>query len=218
LLAAQADEVYLDPMGGLLLEGLGRYRQYFRTGLQEKLGVDVHLFKVGQYKSAAEPYVLDAASPQAKEADLYWMNDVWQRYLGDVAKARRLDPAQLAAGIDTLPEGVAAAGGDLARFALQQKLVTALKTREQFPALLAERGVADEEADGGFRNIDMAAYQALLDARRNPVDARPQVAVVVASGEISGGDLPAGRIGGESTSALLRQARDDDHVKAVVLR
>jgi len=80
LLAAQADEVYLDPMGGLLLEGLGRYRQYFRTGLQEKLGVDVHLFKVGEYKSAAEPYVLDAASPQAKEADLFWMNDVWQRY------------------------------------------------------------------------------------------------------------------------------------------
>ena len=63
LLAAQADEVYLDPMGGLLLEGLGRYRQYFRSGLQDKLGVDVHLFKVGEFKSAAEPYVLDAASP-----------------------------------------------------------------------------------------------------------------------------------------------------------
>lgn len=218
LLAAQADEVYLDPMGAVLLEGLGRYRQYFRTGLQDKLGVDVHLFKVGQYKSAAEPYVLDAASPQAKEADLYWMNDVWQRYLGDIAKARRLDPAQLAAGIDTLPEGVAAAGGDLARFALQQKLVTALKTREEVEDLLVERGEADDEADGGFRNIGMGDYLALLDARRNPVDARPQVAVVVASGEISGGDLPAGRIGGESTSALLREARDDEDVKAVVLR
>jgi protease-4 len=82
LLAAQANEIYLDPMGGVVLEGLGRYRQYFRTGLQDKLGVDVHLFKVGEYKSAAEPYVLDAASPQAKEADLFWMNDVWQRYLG----------------------------------------------------------------------------------------------------------------------------------------
>lgn len=218
LLAAQADEVYLDPMGAVLLEGLGRYRQYFRTGLQDKLGVDVHLFKVGQYKSAAEPYVLDAASEQAKEADLYWMNDVWQRYLGDIAKARRLDPAQLAAGIDTLPEGIAAAGGDLARFALQQKLVTALKTREEVQDLLAERGVADEDADGGFRNIGMGEYLALLDTRRNPMDSRPQVAVVVASGEISGGDLPAGRIGGESTSALLREARDDGDVKAVVLR
>jgi len=218
LLAAQADEVYLDPMGQVMLEGMGRYRQYFRTGLQEKLGVDVHLFKVGEYKSAAEPYVLDAASPQAKEADLFWMNDVWQRYLADIAKARGLDAAQLAAGIDTLPEGVAAAGGDLARYALQQKLVTGLKTREEFETLMADRGVADGDAEGGFRNIDVGAYLTQLDARRNPVDSRPQVAVVVASGEISGGDLPAGRIGGVSTSALLREARDDEQVKAVVLR
>ncbi|MGB3872250.1 MAG: signal peptide peptidase SppA [Stenotrophomonas sp.] len=218
LLAAQADEIYLDPMGGLLLEGLGRYRQYFRTGLQEKLGVDVHLFKVGEYKSAAEPYVLDAASPQAKEADLFWMNDVWQRYLADIAKARKLDAAQLAAGIDTLPEGVAAAGGDLARFALQQKLVDGLKTREEVDALLTERGAADGDADGGYRQIALGDYLTQLDARRSPLDKRPQVAVVVAEGEIAGGDLPAGRVGGISTSALLRDARDDDDVKAVVLR
>ena len=218
LLAAQADEVYLDPMGGLLLEGLGRYRQYFRSGLQDKLGVDVHLFKVGEFKSAAEPYVLDAASPQAKEADLFWMNDVWQRYLGDIAKARKLDAAQLAAGIDTLPEGVAAAEGDLARFALQQKLVDGLKTREEVDALLTERGVADGDADGGYRQIGLGDYLTQLDARRSPMDSRPQVAVVVAEGEIGGGDLPAGRIGGVSTSALLREARDDDDVKAVVLR
>ncbi len=218
LLAAQADEIYLDPMGGLMLEGLGRYRQYFRTGLQEKLGVDVHLFKVGEYKSAAEPYVLDAASPQAKEADLFWMNDVWQRYLADIAAARKLDAAQLAAGIDTLPEGIAAAGGDLARFALQQKLVDGLKTREEVDALLTERGVADGNADGGYRQIALGDYLTQLDARRSPIDKRPQVAVVVAEGEIAGGDLPAGRIGGVSTSALLRDARDDDDVKAVVLR
>ncbi len=218
LLAAQADEIYLDPMGGVVLEGLGRYRQYFRTGLQDKLGVDVHLFKVGEYKSAAEPYVLDAASPQAKEADLFWMNDVWQRYLSDIAKARKLDPAQLAAGIDTMPEGIAAAGGDLAKFALQQKLVDGLKTREEVEDLLADRGVADEDADGGFRSVNLDGYLAQLDMRGSPVDSRPQVAVVVASGEIAGGDLPAGRVGGESTSALLREARDDDNVKAVVLR
>ena len=218
LLAAQADEIYLDPMGGVVLEGLGRYRQYFRTGLQDKLGVDVHLFKVGEYKSAAEPYVLDAASPQAKEADLFWMNDVWQRYLADIAKARKLDAAQLAAGIDTMPEGIAAAGGDLAKFALQQKLVDGLKTREEVEDLLADRGVADEDADGGFRSINLDEYLTQIDTRRSPVDSRPQVAVVVASGEIAGGDLPAGRVGGESTSALLREARDDDNVKAVVLR
>ncbi|MGQ3468567.1 signal peptide peptidase SppA [Xanthomonas campestris] len=218
LLAAQANEVYLDPMGSVLLEGLGRYRQYFREGLQDKLGVDVHLFRVGEYKSAAEPYILDAASADAKEADLFWMNDVWQRYLADVATARKLSPAQLAPGIDTLPEGVTAAGGDLAKFALQQKLVDGLKTREQVDSLLTERGVADNDADGGFRSIDFGSYLTQLQAQHSPMDSRPQVAVVVAAGEISGGEQPAGRIGGESTAALLRQARDDEEIKAVVLR
>jgi protease-4 len=218
LLAAQASEVYLDPMGGLILEGLGRYRQYYREALQDKLGVDVHLFKVGEYKSAAEPYVLDAASPQAKEADLFWMNDVWQRYLADIAKARKLTPQQLAAGIDTLPEGIAAAQGDLARFALQQKLVDGLKTREQVEDLLAERGIADDDAEGGFRQVGLDAYLKHVDGSLAATDPRPQVAVVVAEGEITGGEQPPGTVGGESTAALLREARDDDQVKAVVLR
>lgn len=218
LLAAQADEVYLDPMGGLLLEGLGRYRQYYREGLQDKLGVDVNVFKVGEYKSAVEPYVLDAASPEAREADLYWMNDVWQRYLADIAKVRKLSPAQLAAGIDSLPAGIEAAGGDLAKYALQQKLVDGLKTQEQVQDLLAERGAEDPDAEGGFRQVSLAGYLRHLDTTKSPIDERPQVAVVVAEGEIRGGEQPSGTIGGESTAVLLREAREDDDVKAVVLR
>jgi protease-4 len=218
LLAAQANEVYLDPMGGLLLEGLGRYRQYYREGLQDKLGVDVHLFRVGEYKSAAEPYILDAASPEAKQADLFWMNDIWQRYLGDIAKARKLTPQQLAAGIDTLPEGIEAAGGDLAQYALRQKLVDGLKTEEQVDELMADRGIADEDAEDGFREVSLDAYLKHVDRGIEAVDERPQVAVVVAEGEIAGGEQPPGTIGGESTAELLRAARDDDHVKAVVLR
>ena len=104
-LAAQADQVYLDPDGGILLEGLGRYRLYYRQGLQDKLGVDVHLFRVGEYKSAAEPYILDAASPESREADLFWMNDLWQRYLADVAQARKLPVAQLTTMVNDLPGG-----------------------------------------------------------------------------------------------------------------
>ena len=218
LLAAQANEVYLDPMGGMVLEGLDRYRQYYREGLQDKLGVDVHLFKVGEYKSAAEPFVLDSASPEAKEADLFWMNDVWQRYLADIAKVRKLTPQQLAAGIDTMPEGIAAAGGDLARYALQQKLIDGMKTQEEVEDLLAERGIADEDAEGGFRQVDMEAYLKHVDGAIAAADPRPQVAVVVAEGEITGGEQPPGTIGGESTAALLRAARDDDQVKALVLR
>ncbi|WP_242113226.1 signal peptide peptidase SppA [Luteimonas aquatica] len=218
LLAAQAGEVYLDPMGGLLLEGLGRYHQYFRELLQDKLNVDVHVFKVGEYKSAVEPYMLDAASPQAKEADLFWMNDVWQRYLADIAKARKLTPEQLANDVDTLPTGVSEAKGDLGAYALQRKLVDGLKTQEEVESLLVQRGAADEDAPGGFRQVSLGDYVQHLDMAVSPIDERPQVAVVVAEGEIVGGDQPAGRIGGESTAALLREAREDEKVKSVVLR
>lgn len=220
LLAVQAGEIYLDPMspGGVMLEGLADYRQYFHQLLQDKLGVDMHLFKVGRYKSAAEPFVLDAASPEAKEASLYWMNDIWQRLLADVARARRLDPQALAAQIDDLPAQVQAAGGDLAQLALRQKLVDGLKTRDEVDALLAERGVADPDSDTGYRMVDLPTYLQHLDLGLPQVDPRPQVAVVVAEGEIASGERPPGSVGGESTSALLRQAREDEHVKAVVLR
>ncbi|MBX9400654.1 signal peptide peptidase SppA [Lysobacter sp. BMK333-48F3] len=218
LVVAQANQLYLDPMGGMLLEGLGRYRQYYREGLQDKLGVDVHLFRVGEFKSAAEPYILDAASEESKTADLFWMNDLWSRYLGDVAKARKLDPAQLAASIDQLPERLDAVQGDLGKYALQQKLVDGLKTRGEVDELLTKRGVADEDAEGGFRQISLEAYVASLDRVINPADQRPQVAVVVAEGEITGGEQPPGTIGGVSTAALLREAREDENVKALVLR
>lgn len=220
LLAAQADEIYLDPMsqGGVMLDGLASYRQYFREALQDKLGVDVRLFKVGEFKSAAEPFILDAASPESKEADLFWMNDVWQRMLADIGKARGIAPATLEAYANALPEEVTAAHGDLARLALDHKLVTALKTRDEVDTLLGERGALDANADGGYRQIALDDYALRVDGRLSKPDARPAVAVVVAEGEIAGGKLPPGQIGGDSTADLLDQARDDDAVKAVVLR
>ncbi len=216
LLAAQADEVYLDPEGGMLLEGLSGYRQYYREGLADKLGVDMHLFKVGEYKSAAEPFILDGASPEAKEADLYWMNDIWQRHIADIARVRGISAEAINAGVATLPAGIAAAQGDLAQYALAQRFVDGLKTREEVEQLLVERGVADDDADGGFRQIGLRDFLAHVEPRAT--DRRAQVAVVVAEGNITGGDQPPGTIGGESTSALLRAAREDDQVRAVVLR
>lgn len=220
LLAAQADELYLDPDGyGIVLEGLSGYRPYFREGLQDKLGVDFQLFKVGEYKSAAEPYVRDSASPEANEAALYWMSDVWNRYLASIAAQRKLNPQQLAANIDGMAAGIEAAQGDLNQYALQQKLVDGLKTREQVEALLAERGAEDDNADGGFRQISLTNYlRHIAPALPVEADGRPQVAVVVAEGEIVDGDQPRGVVGGETVSTLLRNARDDDKVKAVVLR
>ena len=80
----------------MLLEGLGRYRTFYKDAL-DKLGVDVHLFRVGEFKAAAEPFIRNDASPESKEADLYWMNGVWSDYLADVGAARKLEPKKLSA-------------------------------------------------------------------------------------------------------------------------
>lgn len=217
LLAAQADEIYLHPSGILLLEGLARYRPYFREGLQDKLDMDVHLFKVGEYKSAAEPFVLDAPSPESLEADRYWMNDVWQRYLEEIAKARELAPEAIARGIDELPERVAAVEGDLARLAQREGLVDGLKTLDEVRALLIERGAADEDGTD-FRQIDLEDYLAHRDHEQQGGAGADTLAVVVAQGEIVSGEAPPGGVGGESTAALIRKAREDEKVKGLLLR
>jgi protease-4 len=216
-LAAHADEVYLHPAGALLIEGLSRYRSYYREGLQDKLGVDVHLFRVGEYKSAAEPYILDGPSPESRESDLFWLNDVWQRYLADIGALRKVDPATLQSDIDNFAERIKAAGGDLAALALQQKLVDQLTTQDEFRAIMIERGAKDEE-EHTFRQVSLDDYLGFVDREKMPIDSRPQVAVVVAQGEIVDGDQPPGLVGGLSTAELVRDAREDKDVKALVLR
>lgn len=217
-LAAQANEIYLDPEGSVLLEGIGRYRLFYREALQDKLGVDVHLFRVGEFKSAAEPYILDAASAESKEADLFWMNDIWGRYVADIAAARKISVDQLNAMIATLPERVTAAQGDLAKLALDEKLVDALKTPDQMETLLSERGARDEE-NSTFRQISLDSYLAQQITPASLLGkGGAQVGVVVAEGEITDGKQAPGTVGGESTSELIREARLDENIKALVLR
>ncbi|MGO4780880.1 signal peptide peptidase SppA, partial [Lysobacter sp. 2RAB21] len=98
---------------------------------------------------------LDAASEDTKTADLFWLTDLWTRYLDDVAKARKLKPADLIASIDELPQRLDAVKGDMGKYALGLKLIDGLKTREEVDEMLTKRGVADEDAEGGFRQIAM---------------------------------------------------------------
>ncbi|MEO8459525.1 MAG: signal peptide peptidase SppA [Dokdonella sp.] len=212
-LAVHSDRILLDPEGSVMLLGYANYRSYFKDAL-DKLGVDVHLIKVGAYKSAAEPYVLNQASDAAKQADREWMGDLWQEYLGEVASARKLDAATITNDIAHADELVAAHHGDMAQLALDRKLVDQLATREQARQWLRDDGVP---ADGDtFRQVDYNDYLSMLPPEISL--AQQQVAVIVAEGEILGGDQPPGTIGGESTARLIRSARTDDSVGAVVLR
>ena len=213
LLAAHANQILLHPDGDLLLEGLGRYRTYYKDAL-DWLGVDVHLFRVGEYKSYAEPYIRNDASPESKEADLFWMTDVWNDYLKEVGAARKLDPRVISAQIDNYTTSIKAANGDLAKLALDGKLVDKLATHDEAEAMLIAKGVKEEHS---FRQVDFQDYLSLVQ-HENLHDTRPQVAVVVAEGEIMGGDQAAGTVGGESTAKLIRRARENNKVKALVLR
>jgi protease-4 len=212
LVAAAAGEVLLHPMGMVQIEGYGRFRNYYRDAL-DKLGVTVNLIRVGTYKSFAEPFTENGPSSASLEAEGFLNQGLWSTYTGDVERSRKLAEGSLARGIDELPQRLAAAGGDLARLALQAKLVDGLKTRDELRQMLIERGVRDE-ASKSFRQISFDEYLSRLTPRRGG-DA---VAVVVAEGEIGDGEAPPGRIGGLSTAALVRKAREDDSIKAVVLR
>ena len=214
-LAAHANQILLHPdsLEGVLLSGFGAYRSYFKDAL-DWLGVDVHLFRVGEYKSYAEPYIRNDQSPESREADLYWMNGLWAGYLKDVAEARHLDAQKLGALIDNYPEAVKAANGDMAKLALANKLVDQLATPDEARDALIAAGVKQGH---GFRHIDFQDY-ATLTERESALDLRPRIAVVVAEGEILQGEQPPGTVGGESTANLLREAREDDKNKAIVLR
>jgi protease-4 len=214
-LAAHANTILLHPdsLEGVLITGFGAYRSYFKEAL-DWLRVDVHLFRVGEYKSYAEPYIRNDESPEAREADLYWMNGLWAGYLQDVAAARQIEPQKLRDLIDHYAEAVKAADGDLSKLALDGKLVDQLATPDQARDLLIEQGVKQGH---DYRHIDFLDYAALAE-REAGLDLRPQIAVIVAEGEILQGDQPPGTVGGTSTAKLLREAREDSKTKAVVLR
>ena len=214
LLAAHANRILLDPDGAVLLEGFANYRSYYKDAL-DKLGVEVHLIKVGTFKSAAEPYILNQASDAAKEADGYWMGGIWNEYLAEIAALRKLDVAAIGDDIAHYDERVAAHAGDLAKLALEQKLVDQLATRAEAREQLRALGAADGKE--GFRQVDFRQYLATL-APENLPRFGSAVAVVVAQGEIVPGERPPGMIGGKSTAQLVRAAREDEQIKAIVLR
>jgi len=212
-LAAQASEIYLHPMGMVMIEGFGRHRNYYKDAL-DRLGVSANVIRVGTYKNAAEPYFANAPSKASLEAEAYLYDELWSRYTGAIEQARKLPAGALAQGIEQLPQRLTALKGDTAQLALQGKLVDGLKTRDEMRELLMTRGAKDEKGKS-YRSVSFAEYQAYLPT---PSEQGPQVGVVVAEGEIVDGDAGPGRVGGDSTARLIRQAREDENTKAIVLR
>ena len=215
-LASRADHLYLNPMGFMLFEGYGRFGMYFKSAI-EKLKAETHVFKVGTYKSAVEPYIRDDMSDAAKEANKAWLTAMWTQYKSSVAQARGLDVNHFDEELDVFLEKFEQSGGDFAQYALDFGWVDALKTREQ--ALQEIVAVVGKNKNGmGFNAISYKNYlniiKPVLPNMPNNLD---KVAIVVAKGTILNGTKKPGQIGGDSTAELLRKARYDDTVKSVVL-
>ena len=212
LLASHASQVYLHPMGMVNVKGFGRYRNYYRDAL-DKVGVTVNLMKVGTYKSFAEPYIGNGPSEAAAEAEGVLYNALWQGYTAAVEKSRKLPAGAIDGMINKLPELMDAAKGDGAKVMLDNKLVDGLITRDQLRAMMIKQGEYDKDSKS-FRQINFDDYL----ARNHPKPFGDAVGVVVASGDITDGSAGPGAIGGNSTSNQIRRAREDDQIKALVLR
>lgn len=210
-LASFANKIWLSPQGVVDLRGFATNGLYYKS-LLDKLKVSTHVFRVGTYKSAVEPFIRDDMSPAAREADSRWIGELWQNYLNTVAANRQIPAQQVFPGAQGLLAGLTKTGGDTAKYALDNKLVDALATNAEIEkALTKEFGWS--KADKNYRAISYYDY-----ALKTPADTGDSIGVVFANGAIMDGEETQGNVGGDTTAAQIRDARLDPKVKAIVLR
>lgn len=216
-LASHASEVYMHPDGLFLPQGFGMYINYYQAAL-EKLRIDWNVFRVGTHKSAVEPYLRMDMSEEDRSSRMRLLDQLWGKYQDDVAVARDLEPGAVADFSDNLLTHLDKYEGDFAQAAEELGFVDELLNREGVHHVVAKYAGSDSENDRGYRSIDLGDYLAQMNFFNAPTAGQKNVAIVVASGEILNGSQSPGTIGGESTSKLLRRARRDESISAVVLR
>lgn len=215
-LAALADEIYLDPQGQILIQGFGYYRMFLK-GVIDKLAVDVNIFRAGKFKSFTDQYSRSDMSEQEREESGAWLNALWNQYQAAVTKARGIDAGAINAYVNELASATRENGGDLAKVARARGLVTEIKSRQEVEDKLKALVGTDDDLHN-YQGIAHWDYLSAMRASRVLQHDGNRIGVVVASGEILDGEQPPGTIGSDSAVALLRKARFDDDIKAVVLR
>ncbi|WP_052367754.1 signal peptide peptidase SppA [Algiphilus aromaticivorans] len=215
-LAAQADEISLDPFGGAWIEGFSVYPNYF-VGLFDKLGVDVEVFRVGQFKSAVEPFIRQDMSEQARRANQLWLDSLWQGWLKRVSRVRESAGEAIPALLGELPDRLEASDGDIASVLKDAGVVDRLETLTEFRERMGETVGMEEEGHGSFRQIHYRSYMRATEAASVDPD-KPEIRVVTVQGMIVDGQGEPGTAGGDAIARKLDAARRDDKVRAVVLR
>ena len=214
-LASYADKVFLNPLGGVELHGFGVYRLYFREAM-EKLAINYNIFKVGTYKSALEPFTRNDMSPEDREQSNSWLSSLWRIYVNGIAERRRLDKEIVHRYTNDIENSLRGAKGDTAKLALNLGLVDQLATREEVSASLA---VLASNAKGEPAVVSFLDYADSVIPSYDPIDwSGDKVGLIIAEGNILPGKQPAGLIGGDSLAEMIKEARNDKQIKALVLR
>jgi protease IV len=216
-LAAHADQVCMHHMGNILIKGYEVFKPYYKEGI-DRLEIDLNILRSGKFKSAVEPFFRNSMSNEAKEANIKWLSVLWRAYLQDIGQARNIEPDDLQKSIDGFPDQIKIVSGNMAQLSLNMGLIDKAVTRDEIRDELIKI-TGKEEKTSSYYKIDYIDYLDAINEDRFGQDADGDVvAVIVAKGTILNGVQPAGTIGGDSTSALIRKARNDQNVKAVVLR
>lgn len=210
-LASFANKIWLSPQGQVDLHGFATNGLYYKT-LLDKLKVSTHVFRVGTYKSAVEPFIRDDMSPAAREADSRWIGELWQNYLHTVSANRQISPQQLFPGAQAIIDGLTSVGGDTAKYALDHKLVDALASSADVEKALTKQ-FGWSKTENNYRAISYYDY-----SLKTPADTGGTIAVIFANGAIMDVEETPGNVGGDTTASQIRDARLDPKVKAIVLR
>ncbi|EDJ0894883.1 signal peptide peptidase SppA [Salmonella enterica subsp. enterica serovar Infantis] len=210
-LASFANKIWLSPQGQVDLHGFATNGLYYKT-LLDKLKVSTHVFRVGTYKSAVEPFIRDDMSPAAREADSRWIGELWQNYLNTVSANRQISPQQLFPGAQAIIDGLTSVGGDTAKYALDHKLVDALASSADVEKSLTKQ-FGWSKTENNYRAISYYDY-----SLKTPADTGGTIAVIFANGAIMDGEETPGNVGGDTTASQIRDTRLDPKVKAIVLR
>jgi len=216
-LASSADQVYMNPQGGVFLTGFSRVGTYFKS-LLDLLEINMHVFKVGKFKSAVEPFIRNSMSEEAKQANRAWLGDLWGEFTHDMAQNRAITSDDISTYIDNYKEALSEYDGDSANLALDKGLIDQLMTRVEFREHMIEL-VGEDYDTKSFKQITHQSYLKAIRGLVPYVNKKSnKVAVITAKGSILDGEHKEGAIGGDTVSRLIRKTRLNNKVKAIVLR
>ena len=215
LLASYADEIYLNPRGSVFIQGLAAQNLYFKEML-DKLEVTPHVFRVGTYKSAVEPFLRNDMSPEARRNLQQWLSGMWTNYKDIIAANRKIDQNSVLPDAKTFLKELKALKGDSTAYVEKRKLVTQLASRSELDKKLIE--LFGSNKDDEPKLLSFNRYLKALPDRMLSEDSEHKIAVVNVEGVIVDGESYQDEVGGNTVSRLLSEANADKDVKAVVLR